>query len=286
VIAVLFALTSAILFGCVPVVLRFAFRRCPDAQIGALCTVLTALVVTGMSAIAAWSWAPNVWPFFLAGVLSPGISQLLFLSAINISGSARTSVVIGMAPLVSITIAVTLLSEPLRAPLLVGALCIVAGSVALAGERGRPPGFRRIGLVLAFGAATLFASRDSLVRWLAGGTRVHPELACAASILSGALVVAGYLAVTRGPRTVAVSLRRNHLVFVPAGVMFGLSFVALFEAYYRGRVTVVSPLIATESLWSVLASALILRRSELVGRQLVFGAFVVVLGGALIGISR
>jgi drug/metabolite transporter (DMT)-like permease len=285
-IAVVFGLTSAILFGCVPVVLRFAFRRCPDAQIGALATVVTAFVVSGIGAVADWSWSSAVWPFFFAGVLSPGVSHLLFLGAISISGSARTSVVIGTAPLVAITIAVTLLGEPIRAPLLIGGVLVVAGSIALARERGRPPGFRRIGLVLAFGAATMFASRDSLVRWLAGGTSVRPELACAASVLGGLLVVGGYLVARRGASAVTTSLRQNFVVFIPAGVMFGLSFIALFEAYYRGRVTVVSPLIATESLWSVIASALILRRSELVGRQLVFGAVVVVLGGVLIGVFR
>lgn len=283
-IAVAFGLTSAILFGCVPVVLRFAFRRCPDAQIGALVTVMTTFVVTGIAAAADWSWSAAVWPFFLAGVLSPGVSHLFFLGAISISGSARTSVVIGTAPLVAITIAVTLLGEPIRAPLLIGGVLVVAGSMALARERGRPPGFRRIGLVLAFGAATMFASRDSLVRWLSGGTSVHPELACAASVLGGLLVVGGYLVTRRGASAVASSLRQSFDVFVPAGVMFGLSFIALFEAYYRGRVTVVSPLIATESLWSVIASALILRHSELVGRQLVFGVALVVLGGVLIGV--
>ena len=67
--------------------------------------------------------------------------------------------------------------------------------------------------------------------------------------------------------------------FVPAGLLFGLSYVCLFEAYYRGRVTVVSPLVATESLWGVAMSALLLRRHELVGPRLFAGAALVVAGG-------
>jgi uncharacterized membrane protein len=74
--------------------------------------------------------------------------------------------------------------------------------------------------------------------------------------------------------------------FVPAGVLFGLSYLCLFEAYYRGRVTVVSPLVATESLWGVALSALLLRRHELVGPRLVGGAALVVAGGALIAVFR
>jgi uncharacterized membrane protein len=70
------------------------------------------------------------------------------------------------------------------------------------------------------------------------------------------------------------------------GALFGSSYVALFEAYYRGRVTVVSPLVATESLWAVGLSLLLLRRTELVGRRLVLGAVLIVAGGALIGAFR
>ena len=58
---------------------------------------------------------------------------------------------------------------------------------------------------------------------------------------------------------------RDLRAFVPAGVLFGLSYICLFEAYYRGPVTVVSPLVATESLWGVAFSALLLKRVEGVG---------------------
>jgi uncharacterized membrane protein len=70
------------------------------------------------------------------------------------------------------------------------------------------------------------------------------------------------------------------------GLLFGASYAFLFEAYYRGRVTVVSPLVATESLFGVLFAALLLRRSELVGRHVVVGAALVVAGAALIGATR
>ena len=82
------------------------------------------------------------------------------------------------------------------------------------------------------------------------------------------------------------SRRRASAPSSPPGVLFGLSYVCLFEAYYRGRVTVVSPLVATESLWGVALSALLLRRHELVGPRLFGGAALVVAGGALIGVFR
>ena len=68
-------------------------------------------------------------------------------------------------------------------------------------------------------------------------------------------------------------LRRSEArAFVPAGLLFGASYICLFEAYYRGAVTVVSPLVATESLWGVALSALVLGRAERVGVRLAAGA--------------
>ena len=69
------------------------------------------------------------------------------------------------------------------------------------------------------------------------------------------------------------------LPFLGVGVLFGLSYVLLFEAYYRGRVTVVSPIVATESLWGVALSVLLIRHTELVGRRVLVGALLIV-GGA------
>src|SRR5207253_8188454 len=137
--------------------------------------------------------------------------------------------------------AIALLDEPLRAPLVIGALCIVLGGVALMSERARPPSFRRVGLALAFGAAVIFGVRDTLVRWFAGRGAVRPELACATSILAAAVLIAAYLVARRGPAALASELRGSIVVFLPAGLMFGVSLIALFEAFYRGRVTVVSP---------------------------------------------
>ena len=77
--------------------------------------------------------------------------------------------IFGMAPLVSVTIALLFLNEPVSAPLLAGAVLVVAGGVLLARERDRPEHLNRLGLVFAFAGATLFAIRDNLVRHLAVG---------------------------------------------------------------------------------------------------------------------
>jgi uncharacterized membrane protein len=264
------------------VALRMALDRDPEVALATLATAGTALLV---AVVAAAAEAParglrlsSAWPFLLAGLLSPGAAQIFVTIAIRDSGSSRVSMVFGTAPLVSVTIALVFLNEPASAPLIVGAVLIVAGGVLLARERERPAHLNRLGLVFAFAGATLFAIRDNLVRHLAVvSTAVPPAVAAAAALLGGTVLIAVWA------RT---GIGRRWLVFMPAGLLFGASYVTLFEAYYRGRVTIVAPLVAIESLFGVLLSALFLRGSENVGRRLLLCAALIVAGGVLIGIYR
>jgi drug/metabolite transporter (DMT)-like permease len=285
VLGVALALLSAVLFGAMSIALGFSVRRSRDAEIGAFVTAFSGFLVCAAVAAVVREWGGPLWPFALAGLLAPGGSQLLFVLAVREAGPARASVIAGAAPLVAVTIALIALGEPLRAPLVVGAVLIVVGGLALVAERVRPDAFRPIGLVFAFGCTVLFASRDNLVRRLAIHTTAAPQLAASATILAGSLLILVFLVATRRERLPA-DLRAGAVPFVLPGLLWGASYASLFEAFYRARVTVVSPLVATESLFSVLLAVLLLRRTELVGRHLVAGAFLVVAGGALIGAFR
>ena len=285
--AIALACASAFLFGVTSVAIRVGLGRGGDAELGALWSALVGLVVCAVAAVVAGESVPvgDTAAFFLAGLFAPGVSQVLFFRAIQVSGAARVSVVVGMAPLFSVAIAIVALGEPVQAGLIAGAVLIVAGGAALAGERVRPHDFRFVGLAAALGCTILFATRDNLIRWLSGDTATPPFVAACATFLGGALVMCAYLLLTRRGR-VSRGFTRSGLVFLPASVAFGLSYACLFQAYYRGRVTVVSPLVASESLWGVLLAALVLPRTELVGRRLIVGAVLVVAGGVLIGAFR
>jgi drug/metabolite transporter (DMT)-like permease len=277
------AALSAFLFGAMTVLMRIALRTGVEPEAGTLFTVLPALGVTALYAAVRGEWGlADAWPFLLAGLLAPGISQILFTFAVRDAGASRASVTVGTAPLFAVAIALVFLDEPLVAGLILGVALIVAGGILLATERARAEHFRRLGLLFAVGATFAFATRDSLIRWLGtDATDVDPGVAAFATMVSGAAVTLGFvLGVGARPS------RRAARAFLPVALSYGVSYVLLFEAYYRARVSVVSPVIATESLWGVALSALFLRRTELVGRRLAIGATLVVLGGALIGIFR
>jgi drug/metabolite transporter (DMT)-like permease len=268
---VLLALASAGLFGGMSVAVRIALRH-GDAAVTTLATILPALAVCLVAATVRHD-PHGAWPFLLAGLLAPGASQILFTLALREIGSSRTSVTVSAAPLVAVVIALVFLDEPLRLPLALGGLAIVGGGVLLAREQGRPEHLRARGLLFAGAAAVVIAVRDDIVRAL--HAHASPETAAATTLVAGAVVAA--LWARRLPS------RRESVRLAPAGVLFGLSYVSLFEAYFHGRVSVVSPLVATESLWGIALSYLLLRSTEGVGRRLVAGGVLVVVGGVLIG---
>jgi drug/metabolite transporter (DMT)-like permease len=270
---ILLSVAAAATFGGMTIALRLGLRG-GSAATGTLAMLLWAMCLAVVAALPRHDLHRS-WEFLLAGLLAPGCSQVLFTLSVREAGPSRTSVTVGAAPLVAVAIALVFLDEPVRTLLVLGALAVVGGGVTLASERDRPEHVRPMALLAAVGAMTFFAVRDDIVRAL--HAHANPEAAAAATFVGGVLVTC--LWARRAPT--AGELRR----LAPAGLLFGLSYLAIFEAYFRGRVSVVSPLVATESLWAVALSALFLRH-ERVGARVALGALLVVTGGILIGIGR
>lgn len=280
---VLLALGAAVSFGALAVTIRLALHPPLDAEAASLvttflagvCCVVLALVTSDFSGL---DWSAT-WPFFVTGLFAPGISQIFFTRAVGLIGPSRTAVFVGVSPVLSAAIAVLVLDEPVHAALVVGTLLIVAGGTLLVRERGRAGAFLSGGIALALGAALLFAIRDNLVRWAARGSDVPGFVAASASLASASVVIA--LVVLSRPNGVA-RVRQAFRPFVLSGLVYGVSYACLYSAFDRGRVTIVAPLVATESLWAVLISMIVLRRSERIGVRLLAAAALVVGGGALI----
>jgi drug/metabolite transporter (DMT)-like permease len=272
--AVLLALAAAASFGAMTVAIRIALSEGVSASRASAATLVTSFVVTFAASLVRHDYTA-VWKFFLAGLLAPGLSQILFTRSVKEVGASRTSVTVGTAPLFALVIAFTLLDEPVEAQLVVGALAIVAGGTILVAERDRPGHLRSFGILCALGAAALFAVRDNIVRAL--HAQGSPETVAAATMLAGMLVG---IASAR-----ALPSRRELGALAPAGLLFGISYLCVFEAYFHGRVSVVSPLIATESLWGVGLAALLIGSSEAVGWRVVLGAVAIVAGSVAIGLA-
>jgi uncharacterized membrane protein len=282
-LVVLLAAGAALFFGALAVTIRLSLRDGIDAEAASLVTTIIAGAVCALMAFVSDDlfevvWA-DTWPFFVTGLFAPGISQILFTRAVGVIGPSRTAILVGVSPVLSAAIAVEMLGEPVHAALVLGTLFVVAGGMLLVRERGSRSTLVSLGIVLSLSAALLFAVRDNLVRWAARGNEVPGLVAATASLVSAAVVI--LLVVLLRANAVA-RIRRAARPFVPSGLVYGLSYACLYSAFDRGRVTVVAPLVATESLFAVLISMLLLRHTERIGLRLLLATALVVGGGALI----
>jgi drug/metabolite transporter (DMT)-like permease len=271
------------------VAVRAGLGRVPDPAAGALVTAGVGLVVTIPISLAATGFdgvtSSQLWPFVVAGLMAPGVAGLLFTLAVELAGAARAAVLITAAPLFAALPAFLLLGEPFHIALAAGAALIVTGGIVLGGERLDETDFRKAGLFVALAAAAVIATRDNFARWAAKHYDVS-GLAAGSAALAGAVVLLfAYLLLVRRRRALP-SIRRALSPFLLAGILIGIAYAALLEALTRGRVTVVTPLYATESFWTVLLAAIFLGRSERIGTRLLVAAGLMVGGAALIGVFR
>ena len=286
--SVLFAALAGALFGVLAVTVRGGLAQGADPHAGALviaCVGLAVSAVLAAPSAAAGFRVGELWPFVLAGALVPGVSQILFVLAVKHAGPSRAAILIGTAPVMSVVLALIFLDEPFKAELSVGTLLVVAGGAALARERARPEHFRLLGVPLALSCAALFAVRDNVVRWAASDVHPQPLVAATAALLAAAGFNLAYV-VLRHRRDLIRKLHRALPAFTAAGLALGLAYDSLLEAFDRGRVNVVAPLNATQSLWGVLLSALLVGRAEMIGRRTVLAGLLVVAGAVLISAVR
>jgi len=286
-LVVLLAASSALFFGALAVTIRLALARGVDAEAASLVTTVIAGVICAALAVLSGDFSGVVWrdtwPFFLTGLFAPGISQILFTRSVGVIGPSRTAIAVGISPVLSVAIAVTVLGEPLHIALAVGTLFVVGGGTLLVSERGGPAAMLSWGIALSLGAAVLFSVRDNLVRWAARSSEVPGFVAATASLVSATLVI---LIVVASRPDARERIRLAARPFVPSGLVYGISYACLYSAFDRGRVTIVAPLVATESLFAVLISIVVLRHSERIGPRLLLAAGLVVGGGALISSFR
>src|SRR4051794_1787314 len=105
---ILLSLASAAFFGAMTVAIRYGLAG-GDAAAGALAMLIWATALCTIAALPQHD-LHRTWQFFLAGLLAPGCSQVLFTRSVREAGPSRTSVTVGAAPLVAVAVALVFLN--------------------------------------------------------------------------------------------------------------------------------------------------------------------------------
>jgi drug/metabolite transporter (DMT)-like permease len=290
VLAVLFGALAGAAFGALMLCVRRGTSRGIDAYSGAVAMLVVAVVVSLLGAIPELAidgvHASDLWPFLLVGTVAPGAAQIILILAVRDAGPSRTAILIGTTPLLSVAIALTILDEPFNGWLVLGTVLVVAGGAALALERARPEHWKPIGAVLALMCALLFAIRDNVARWATRDAHPPALVAAAVALVAALAIVLAYVALTR-PSALRSRFGAAVSAFAPAGIALALGYMSLLVAFDHGRVSIVAPLNATQSLWAVVFAAMFIgRQHEVIGPRLVAAGLLVVAGSSVIGVVR
>ena len=290
-VAVAFAFLAACGFASGNVLVRVGTQKVP-APTAALLTVFSGAVLVGglalvlnLEEITSLSIEAMGWILVL-GIMGYPMARLFIITAISMVGATRAVPMAGLQPVIAFILGVILLGErpnllvTIGTPIIVAGLFLVVMPRSNANSRDTIANVRRIGYVLAIGAAATFAGRDVISRHVVSDL-IDPLVSAGLALTVGGVILGAIL--HRQVATTIRTLPRNYLLLcVLAGVFQGLAVASLFQALSRAPVTVVSPIYATQPLMTLIMAHIFLRRLETIDLLLALGTMTSVVGVILV----
>ncbi len=276
------ALACAVCFGLNPVMLRIGFARAGsvDAAVIIGLAIAIPLYVALAPFVGGLRWAevsaPALVSFALAGLFGAGIGRRWLYTAIDRIGASPATALKNTAPLFTTALAIPILGERVGALQWVAVASIIVG-ITLVSWRGGG-GARQLldlGVIAALGSAVSYGVRPLILKF--GLTEANLPLTAA---LVGSISALAYAVLLSRPwrYRFANDGRRAFWLFVGAGVVQALGFLALSFGLARDAVSVVYPITSTAPLFALAFTWLLLRGTDAVTWRLALGVVVVTAG--------
>ncbi|NQW23040.1 MAG: DMT family transporter [SAR202 cluster bacterium] len=290
-LAVAFAFLAACGFASGNILVRVGTQHVP-APTAALMTVLSGMVlviglglILNLDEIKSLSRPAMGW-IVVMGIMGYPMARLLHVTAISMVGAARAVPMAGIQPIIAFTLGVLVLGERPGLLVTVGTPIIVAGLLLVVMPRRGSNSqdgtgkVKRLGYVLALGAAATFASRDVISRHVVSDI-ADPLVSAGLALVVGGLILSALL-----HRQVVHSIRslpRNYLLVCGlAGLFQGMAVASMFQALSRAPVTVVSPIYACTPILTLVLAHIFLKRLEVIDFLLAAGTMLSVVGVVLV----
>jgi uncharacterized membrane protein len=288
-LAIVWSLLSAMMFAGTFILVKLGRRS--------VSTLATLWITLSFNFVILWVWSLSVqavefsrwweWRYFaLAGLFAPLLGRLFQFIGMARLGANITTPITLTHPLVTVLIAVLILSEPVTTTKLVGGILVLIGSLAV-GSQGAS----------ATALTTVLADQQRRYLWFPVGAslaygisvvfrKVGIDLGTDAVTASAVTTTASWLVVT-----LFVTLRWQWQsirctgfelgYLAAAGVLSSLGPVFFYLALQNGELIVVAPLAATTPLFVLLATWVLSREGELFSRTVLTGTLVTVIGVGL-----
>ena len=291
ILAIVFTFIAAVGFGSGSIFIRVATQRIPAPTATMFAVIASAIVAM----IPAWVWHGSEmlsqpldaygW-FAIMGLLGYPMAFTFLNIAIKLVGASRAAPFSSVQPIFAFAIGTLLLGEEPGLLVAVGTPVIVAGLALVLTSRAQrraDQGFTRadfLGYLLATASSATFASRDSLIRHVVSD--MAPPLVTSAYALAMGSIMLLAITVPSAIRSFRAVPPYYILMCIFTGVTQGVAVITLFQALSRAPVTVVSPILATSSLFVLVMVHFTLSRLESVTIPLVIGTTLTVAGVALV----
>ena len=290
-LAVAFAFLSALGFSSGGILLRVGTQRVSAPTATFFSVITAAVLISVLALILNLPEVKSVTPtalgwFALMGAIAYPVARVLIVTAMTMVGATRAAPMISVQPLFAFGLALAFLGERPNLLVILGTPIVVFGLILVVlpsrtnGSVDRVLTARKLGYLLALGAAASFAGRDVISRHVVGS--IAPPMVTAAF----ALTIGSVLLFLLTYRDVINSFRRlpgRYLgICCLAGAFQGLAVASLFQALSLAPVTVVSPISASNPLITLLLAHIFLQRLERITPLLVVGTLLSVGGVVLV----
>ena len=285
--AILLSLLSGFGFGSAAILARVGMQGMSPLSstllsvVVSFCPTLLLALVFALSDIKDLPPVALAW-FFLLGVVNFLGGRTSSYQAIGRIGASRTAAVQSTAAVFASIFAITITGERPHFVVLLGTLTVVLGLTAALGNSIRDGVANNRGMLIGFGLALVAAASY-------GGTNViakelteeygSPLMVSAFGLLFGVILL-WPLAGSRTIREVRES--RGNMTFVLSAGFSGLAaatgVIALYFALQRADVTVVSPIVSTNPIFTLILAQIFISRMENLTKWLFLGVGITVVG--------
>ena len=215
--------------------------------------------------------------FVLAGIFAPGIARTVRDVSIMRLGVAMTSPIVATNTLFAVLFATIFLHEPVTLPLLVGTTLVVGGVIVLSYRRGLGT-WQRSSLLYPLLAALLFAA-STTIRKVGLQASGLPLLGAAVTSSISLLLLASTMLLSRHRREPLLTLNRETAkLFGVSSITSSVAFLFYFLALSQGYLVRVQPIAATNPLFALLFSHLLLKDLESITFRIILGAALIFSG--------
>tara|TARA_B100000929_G_scaffold132486_1_gene104977 strand:+ start:882 stop:1775 length:894 start_codon:yes stop_codon:yes gene_type:complete len=252
------------------------------------CPTIVLALIFASSDIKALPAVAVFW-FFLLGVINFLGGRTSSYQAIGRIGASRTAAVQSTAAVFAAIFAITIIGERPHFVVLLGTLIVVAGLTTALGNSLRNGDEDNRGIWIGLGLALVAAASY-------GGTNViakelteeygSPLMVSAAGLLFG-IILLSPLAGTGMVREVKEA--KGNLKFAASAGLSGLAaatgVIALYFALQRNDVTVVSPIVSTNPIFTLVLAQIFISRMENVTKWLFLGVGITVVGVIVVSVG-